>query len=67
MNEMNPYYAYRHFEEASWLGPTDREAAETLWKAYRRADKRAKGMEHTLQQKLLELEAAMAAMEKDDE
>ena len=62
---MTPYHAYRHFEEAAWLGPTDREAAETLWKAYRRADKRAKGMEHTLQQKVQELEAALAALESE--
>ena len=62
---MTPYHAYRHFEEAPWLGPTDREAAETLGKAYRRADKRAKGMEFTLQQKVQELEAALAALESE--
>ena len=67
MSDMNPYYAYRHFQEAPWLGPADREAAETLWKAYRRADKRARGMEFTLQRKIQELEAALAALEKDDE
>ena len=41
MSDTNPYYAYRHFQEAPWLGPTDREAAETLWKAYRHVHEKA--------------------------
>ena len=62
---VTPYHAYRHFEEAPWLGPSDREAAELLWKAYRKADKRAKRMEHILDVRTREFEAAMAARESE--
>jgi len=64
----NPYHAYNHFLEASYLGPSDREAAETLWKRYRKADKRAKRLserERVLAERVKELEAAVrTAMER---
>jgi len=66
----NPYHAYNHFLEAPYLGPSDREAAETLWRRYRKADKRAKRLEErerVLAERVKELEAAMAVMGERDE
>jgi len=68
--ENNPWHAYNHFLEAPYLGPSDREAAETLWKRYRKADKRAKRLEmreRVLAERVKELEAAMAAIGERDE
>jgi len=65
MIDDNPYHAYNHFLEAPYLGPSDREAAETLWKRYRKADKRAKRLEmreRVLTGRVKELEAAIAAI-----
>mgnify|MGYP006302960257 CR=1 FL=1 len=65
MIEDNPWHAVNHFREASHLGPSDREAAETLWKRYSKADKRAKRLERrerVLTERVKELESAMAAI-----
>lgn len=43
--DSNPWHAWNHFLEAPYLGPSDRAAAETLWRRYRSLQKRAGRLE----------------------
>ena len=58
MRDMNPYDSYRHLLAIPGLSPRDYQAVSTLWTAYRKADKRAKRMEHILDTRTREFEAA---------
>ena len=44
--ETTPYTAYRHLLSSDWLTVEDREMVKLLWNRYRKADKRAKRLEH---------------------
>lgn len=68
----NPWHAVNHFREAAHLGPSDREAAETLWRRLRKAQKRAKRLEmvvdkanereRVLEERISELEKTLQAL-----
>ena len=46
--ENNPYHAYKHLMDASWLGPTDRAAAECLFKWAKEQNDHAKSIRREL-------------------